>query len=105
MLPDNHQSIVKALVESHTFCAAQNIDDVIQGKGKGIIMLLAGPPGVGKTLTAESVAETMRAPLYSIGAGDLGSKPVALENKLQDIMEMCSKWNAGRFFFKSHIIT
>jgi len=33
-------------------------DDVIQGKGKGIIMLLSGPPGVGKTLTAESGALT-----------------------------------------------
>jgi hypothetical protein len=29
-------------------------DDVIEGKGKGIIMLLTGEPGVGKTLTAES---------------------------------------------------
>ena len=73
----------------------EQFDDFVQGKGKGIIMLLAGPPGVGKTLTAESVAEALRAPLYSIGAADLGSKPVKLENKLHDILEMCSKWNAG----------
>lgn len=27
------------------------------------------PPGVGKTLTAESVAENMRVPLYMMSAG------------------------------------
>lgn len=32
VLPDNQKSIVKALVESHTFQASRNIDDVIQGK-------------------------------------------------------------------------
>lgn len=37
-----------------------------------MIMLLAGPPGVGKTLTAESVAETLKVPLYMMSAGDLG---------------------------------
>lgn len=31
VLPDNQKSIVKALVESHTFEASRNIDDVIQG--------------------------------------------------------------------------
>lgn len=31
VLPDNQKSIVKALVESHTFQASRNIDDVIQG--------------------------------------------------------------------------
>ena len=32
VLPENQKSIVKALVESHTFQASRNIDDVIQGK-------------------------------------------------------------------------
>ena len=31
VLPDNQKAIVKALVESHTFEASRNIDDVIQG--------------------------------------------------------------------------
>jgi SpoVK/Ycf46/Vps4 family AAA+-type ATPase len=69
-------------------------DDVIQGKGKGIIMLLSGPPGVGKTLTAESVAESMHIPLYMMSAGDLGLRPDEVEESLQDILEMVAKWNA-----------
>ncbi len=44
-----------------------------------MIMLLAGPPGVGKTLTSESVAEDMRVPLYCMSAGDLGLDPSGIE--------------------------
>jgi ATPase family associated with various cellular activities (AAA) len=69
-------------------------DDVIEGKGRGIIMLLSGPPGVGKTLTAESVAEAMRVPLYSMSAGDLGDNTHQLEHALNNILEMNTKWNA-----------
>ncbi|KAJ4361823.1 hypothetical protein N0V83_010764 [Neocucurbitaria cava] len=91
--PQEQKDLILAFAESQ----AKNrisFDDFIQGKGKGIILLLSGPPGVGKTLTAESVAECMKIPLYSIGAAELGSKPAALERKLEDILVMCSKWNA-----------
>ncbi|KAF1971941.1 P-loop containing nucleoside triphosphate hydrolase protein [Bimuria novae-zelandiae CBS 107.79] len=91
--PQEQKDLILSFAESQVK-SREDFDDFIQGKGRGIIMLLAGPPGVGKTLTAESVAEAMRAPLYSIGAADLGNKPSALENKLHDILEMCSKWNA-----------
>ena len=61
---------------------------------QGMILLLCGPPGVGKTLTAESVAEEMKVPLYSMAAGDLGLDPRTVESSLRDILEMCTKWNA-----------
>lgn len=69
-------------------------DDVISGKGRGIIMLLSGPPGVGKTLTAESVAEVMKVPLFVMSAGDLGTEPSEVESALSNILEMNTKWNA-----------
>ena len=69
-------------------------DDIIAGKGKGIIMLLSGGPGIGKTLTAESVAEEMKVPLYVMSAGDLGSEAYELENSLSQILTMVSNWNA-----------
>ncbi|KAF2035864.1 P-loop containing nucleoside triphosphate hydrolase protein [Setomelanomma holmii] len=62
--------------------------------GKGIIMLLCGPPGVGKTLTAESIAEQVRRPLYRTGAGDLGSSPEHVERNLTAALERCAHWNA-----------
>lgn len=53
VLPDDHKELILALTESQV-ANKETFDDVIQGKGKGMIMLLSGPPGVGKTLTAES---------------------------------------------------
>lgn len=59
-----------------------------------MIILLCGPPGVGKTLTAESVAEEMKVPLFMMSAGDLGLDPTRVESKLQDILEMCTRWHS-----------
>ncbi|KAE8140275.1 P-loop containing nucleoside triphosphate hydrolase protein [Aspergillus pseudotamarii] len=69
-------------------------DDVVQGKGRGVIIQLSGPPGVGKTLTAESVAEVMRVPLYVLSAGDLGTSAGNVERALKDILRMVPKWGA-----------
>lgn len=69
-------------------------DDVVQGKGRGVIIQLSGPPGVGKTLTAESVAEVMRVPLYVLSAGDLGTSAGNVEKALKDILRMVPKWGA-----------
>lgn len=94
VLPANQKSIVKALVESHTFNAAQNIDDVIQGKGKGLVAVLHGPPGTGKTLTAEGIAELLRRPLYMVSAGELGTDSRTLEGELNKILDIAHSWGA-----------
>ena len=93
VLPPNHKSIVKAQVCSHKFHAAQTIDDVIQGKGKGLVFVLHGPPGVGKTLTAEGIAEFLRCPLYAVSAGELGTD-ARIEHELQKIMDIAHSWGA-----------
>ncbi|KAJ5698014.1 hypothetical protein N7462_000019 [Penicillium macrosclerotiorum] len=94
VLPSNQKSIVKALVESHTFHAAENIDDVIQGKGKGLVAVLHGPPGTGKTLTAEGIAELLRRPLYMVSAGELGTDSRTLEGELNKILDIAHSWGA-----------
>jgi hypothetical protein len=67
VLPDGVARLVEGLVQIHdpqkTVLAAgvptdprQQID-LVRGKGKGLIILLHGAPGVGKTSTAECVAD------------------------------------------------
>ncbi|KAF2105451.1 P-loop containing nucleoside triphosphate hydrolase protein [Lophiotrema nucula] len=69
-------------------------DDFIKGKGKGLIFLLHGEPGVGKTLTAESIAELTQRPLYTLGCGDLGTQSHNVELELTRTLALASKWNA-----------
>ena len=49
---------------------------------------------MGKTLTAESVAETMRVPLYAMSAGELGTFSENVERILKDVLDKCSMWKA-----------
>jgi hypothetical protein len=94
VLPENHKSIVKALVSSHAFQAHRSIDDIISGKGRGLVAVLHGPPGTGKTLTAEGIADLLKCPLYMVSAGDLGTEPTKLEKELQNILDIAHSWGA-----------
>lgn len=94
ILPDNQKSIVKALVSSHAFHPSQSIDDIIAGKGKGLVAVLHGGPGLGKTLTVESIADLLQRPLYMVSAGDLGTSSQTLERELQNILDIAHAWGA-----------
>ncbi|KAK3389467.1 cation channel-like protein [Podospora didyma] len=94
VLEPKTKDIVKVLVESHKYHAAESIDDVIQGKGKGLVAVLHGPPGTGKTLTAEGISELLQCPLYMVSAGELGTDSRYLESELQKILDICHAWGA-----------
>lgn len=50
VLKANQKRVLQALVSSHAF--PENARDEAQQKGKGLVVLLHGKPGSGKTLTA-----------------------------------------------------
>ena len=52
--PEEQKDLVLSFVENHKRTRQGVDDDVIMGKGQGLILLLSGPPGTGKTLTAEA---------------------------------------------------
>ncbi|KAF3061573.1 hypothetical protein GL218_03037 [Daldinia childiae] len=73
----------------------QNADeqlDIVRGKGKGLIILLHGAPGVGKTTTAEGVAERFNKPLFQITCGDLGSTAKEVEDALSINFSLANRW-------------
>ena len=91
VLPAARKRLLRALITSH---AHRTNVDVLPGKGEGLIFLLHGNPGTGKTLTAEAVAEVLRLPLYRVSMGELGTTPEQLEERLQRIFDLCLPWNA-----------
>lgn len=93
VLPYDHKELILAFAQSQLEHKGE-FDDIVAGKGQGIVMLLTGEPGVGKTLTAEAVSEEMRCPLYSMSAGELGSDAYDLEVNLQKVLEISAKWDA-----------
>ncbi|GLB12262.1 hypothetical protein AtubIFM57258_009543 [Aspergillus tubingensis] len=105
VLPENHRDIVRALVKTHarargtlgSTATANSIVkrefDIVKGKGRGLIILLHGAPGVGKTSTAECVAAHTGRPLFPITCGDLGGDSAQeVEANLERFFDMARKW-------------
>jgi hypothetical protein len=123
MLPPTYKEMILSFVEAHPSSASSpndddddddnadktttktpppppppKFDDLIEGKGLGIILLLVGNPGTGKTLTAEAVADKVRRPLYMLSAGELGQSARDVENRLRDALELAERWDAVLLF-------
>jgi len=70
------------------------MDDIVAGKSGGTTVLCAGPPGVGKTLTAEVYSEIIGRPLYRVHSGQLGLNVAAMETALKDVLTRAQRWGA-----------
>ena len=57
VLDSKTKELIYALVDIQA-SKDKSFDDIISGKGKGLIILLHGSPGTGKTLTAERYGST-----------------------------------------------
>ena len=90
VMQETKKDILKTLILNSKF----SFTDIVKGKSGGCIFLLHGTPGTGKTLTAETISETLHKPLYSITSGELGTDVVQLETKLTQILEMIQRWDA-----------
>ncbi|KAL9118613.1 MAG: hypothetical protein Q9187_004841 [Circinaria calcarea] len=88
-----YKAIVTAMVRSY-LKKTTDFKDLIQGKGRGLVVLLHGSPGTGKTLTAECVAESEERPMYIVTCGNLGTNPTDLENNLRETFEYAVNWKA-----------
>jgi len=90
VLPEEQTDLIDILT------AEMNIlmDDIVAGKSGGTTVLCAGPPGVGKTLTAEVYSEIIKRPLYRVHSGQLGLNVAAMETALKDALTRAQRWGA-----------
>ncbi|KAK7954305.1 ATPase family AAA domain-containing protein 3A-like [Apiospora saccharicola] len=105
VIDDAHRRLLESLVNNHMSPAEQKRlqsrvgegaptaqIDLIQGKGRGLIILLHGPPGTGKTSTAEAIAAYTGKPLYAITCGDIGLVADEVEKNLLKHTRLAEKW-------------
>ncbi|KAK4665174.1 uncharacterized protein QC763_510590 [Podospora pseudopauciseta] len=99
-MPVPRKDIIKALVQKYTnMSPTPGLStswraDFIENKGEGHIFLLHGGPGVGKTYTAECIAEYTYCPLLSLTCGDIGTDDVKMEQQLSKWFRLAEKWGA-----------
>lgn len=85
---------LKKLVEMLIQHKDGGFKDIVEGKSGGAVILLTGPAGVGKTLTAEVLAEALEKPLYSVQASQLGITVNELEHQLKLVLQRAARWDA-----------
>ena len=112
------KEMILDLVNGHGTSASKDddngltVDDIVAKKGKGLVILLygeiphlslvgktadyrgTGPPGVGKTSTAETVAIAACKPLFSISVADVGTKAKKVEANLAKLFDLATSWQA-----------
>lgn len=94
ILSRTQKTVLQALVTSHSF--PDNARDQPEQKGKGLVILLHGSPGSGKTLTAETAAEGSQRALISASLGELNRDniPWSFEYRLKRVLQYATMWKA-----------
>ncbi|KAI3395537.1 hypothetical protein diail_1254, partial [Diaporthe ilicicola] len=114
-LPIEHKHIIQAAVQSHLRRqlierkiekkgdAQLRTQDFIPGKGRGLLIMMHGEPGVGKTATAEAVAQVTRRPLFPISCSDL---PINwnFEDMLDEIFRLAHLWDCVLLMDEADVI-
>jgi len=93
VLPEDTKRLVKSLVQA---CRTDTklIKDIISTKGSGVVFVLHGEPGTGKTLTAEAIGEELKRPILVIAVSDLGTDPTNVEIRLGNFLRTAEKWDS-----------
>lgn len=90
IIPENQKNIISKLVQVQR----ESCEDIISGKQGGLFILCSGPPGCGKTLTAEVYSEYSERALYKISCTELGTDLTSIEKNLVKILTQTVRWNA-----------
>lgn len=90
VLPDSHRDLIDILTSDLDVL----VDDIVEGKSGGTIILCQGLPGLGKTLTAEVYSEVVGKPLYRVHSGQLGITAESVEANLSTVLQRAARWDA-----------
>ena len=90
ILPENQKNLLQMLVKS----SGSEFKDIVANKSGGTVILLAGKPGLGKTLSAEVFSECSERPLYRVQCSQLGIDSDTIESELAVVFRRARRWGA-----------
>lgn len=90
VLPEVDRKMIDILIDQ----SQNTFQDIVGGKGQSMNILSSGPPGTGKTATAEVFAEFKGRPLYTVQCSQLGLDPEDVEKSLSIVLMRANRWNA-----------
>ncbi|KAM0424533.1 hypothetical protein ACHAPT_010249 [Fusarium lateritium] len=92
VLPASSKEVLAALVTNHT--TNMQPAEVVRSQGGGMVILLHGGPGTGKTFTAEALAEIGEKPLYRMTSSDIGTDLDKVKKNLDAAFYLGGIWDA-----------
>jgi len=92
ILPESTKDLVRALLNNRREEEAATQHDSLANEGEGLVWLLHGGPGTGKTVAVESIAEIAELPIYQMNCADLGTEPQAVEDHLSSLFYIGNTW-------------
>jgi hypothetical protein len=93
ILDGSKKSLLRALVSNQNSHRLKS-GDIIENKGRGLTIVLHGPPGVGKTLTAECIAEYAKKPIIPLSVGNLVAVQDSIEERLTEAFANATRLGA-----------
>ncbi|KAF2150286.1 P-loop containing nucleoside triphosphate hydrolase protein [Myriangium duriaei CBS 260.36] len=103
ILPSLQRDLLEGLVSSHQFM--DDVRDETKQKGKGLVVLLHGPPGCGKTMSAECSAEITQKALFSTSMSELNkfNSTWDFERNLTGLLRLASTWKSIVLFDEADV--
>ncbi|KAH8589629.1 P-loop containing nucleoside triphosphate hydrolase protein [Bisporella sp. PMI_857] len=90
-LKKTYKSLLEALINPHVLQRNDELD------------IVRGPPGVGKTLTAEAIAAATGKPLLVFGVAEVGLQASRAQRNLEKLFNLCTRWHAILFIHEADL--
>lgn len=90
VLDESSKNVIEGVVGAFDFSKEAVADE----EQTGLIILLHGPSGTGKTATVEAIADHFRRPLYSLSVCSLPLDTTLLVDTLTSRLDAARSWNA-----------
>lgn len=90
VLDESSKNVIEGVVGAFDFSEEAVADE----EQAGLVILLHGPTGTGKTATVEAIAEHFKRPLYSLSVYSLPLDTILLVDTLTSRLDAARSWNA-----------